>query len=122
MREIKFRAWDVFNNEMFPRKENGDLLVKFFREVNERRSGGNRVEVMQYTGLKDKNGKEIYEGDMLKFDEDEWGSEDSMFVVEWDDMGGRWIGYGSFSEWPKYCKVVGNMYEPPIEELVKSAS
>lgn len=65
MRELKFRAWDVFNTEMFPKKVDDDLLVKFFRDVNRRRNGGNCVYVMQYTGLKDKDGAEIYEGDIV---------------------------------------------------------
>lgn len=67
MRDIKFRAWDKFNEEMFPKKFEDDFLVKFFRDVNERRNGGNEIIIMQFTGLKDKNGKEIYEGDILRY-------------------------------------------------------
>lgn len=64
-RDIKFRAWDVFNAEMFPGKINDDLLVKFFRDVNTRRNGGNCVHVMQFSGLQDSKGVDIYEGDIV---------------------------------------------------------
>lgn len=61
MREIKFRAWHKGYDEMYPimlyDKNPGDCL----RWKNE----GQPVEIMQYTGLKDNNGKEIYEGDVV---------------------------------------------------------
>ena len=66
MREIKFRAWDKNTKIMIP----WDHLVKSrisFRTfrcalVSE---NSDNIELMQYTGLKDKNGIEIYEGDIL---------------------------------------------------------
>lgn len=64
MREIKFRAWNYKINKMF---KVGDKFgtthdldcVQYFKE-------GQSVVLLQYTGLKDKDGKEIYEGDVIK--------------------------------------------------------
>lgn len=63
MREIKFRAWYRNSMRFFDKPED----FKWFFCGND---GPERTltscELMQYTGLKDKNGKEIYEGDILK--------------------------------------------------------
>lgn len=65
MRELKFRAWPHASKEMFY-PSTDDIL--FFTDGAMR--GRPNVTLMQFTGLKDKNGKEIYEGDLLLvFDE-----------------------------------------------------
>ena len=65
MREIKFRVWDKEMNTMLePDNQIGGLW-----SIKEARNGVLKYDngvLMQYTGLKDKNGKEIYEGDICK--------------------------------------------------------
>lgn len=74
----------------------------------------------QYTGLKDKNGKKIFEGDIFTL-----GSERILYIVEWIDIGlkGRQNGNSStvgLSYWKNNIEVIGNIHDNPelLEEKV----
>lgn len=125
MREIKFRAWDSIEKEMITRT---DILHNCtFNESDNGfhmgRTGKNgdwsSFEIMQFTGLKDKNGKEIYEGDIVKGKC--YGHE---YTVEVKYFGGGFAPFAEHDE--KVCitfdsvkgtEVIGNIYEHP--ELLK---
>ena len=62
MREIKFRVWDILNKKMLEWGDIFDLPAwEIFPGTPEQRP----FEVMQYTGLKDRKGKDIFEGDIV---------------------------------------------------------
>lgn len=102
MREIKFRIWDI-NARKWLKSFNIDLLDihKF-----------NLAEVNQYTGLKDKNNKEIYEGDIVihhsKMHKIIFNAEEARFVLR-DDEFELEIPFTNNNN--KRMEVVGNIYE-----------
>jgi len=105
-REIKFRAWDdiemVYISDLFWFEEN------HFSSVND--NLGHKL--MQYTGLKDKNGKEIYEGDIVKGDLGHVGTVEynaPSFEVRWNDGDCCKI----FDAVHGVIEVIGNIYENP---------
>ena len=111
MREIKFRAWDLNNRKMYDSyivDENGSFCVDGDFTNNCECSEEDRVIQMQFTGLKDKKGKEIYEGDIIE--QIFYGDEISkiMLVVE-DIRNLESIRCGSSKE----NKIIGNIYENP---------
>lgn len=121
MRKIKFRAWDKEQKIMFSAEEMGEdeltLAVDGRGFVNVSNmpgipSGyaGDKMIPLQYTGYIDKNGKEIYEGDIIRY-----SYRSNLTVIEWREKEAQWSMGGYHSE---SVEVIGNIYENP--ELLKS--
>ena len=133
MRDIKFRAWDRANGAWYQFERFGDgsaydgaswFAISGDGKVYSWKVGAGYIEnegleLVQYTGLKDKNGKEIYEGDIVKHDSLTrlyGGGKDYLIKVNdircLDDL------------WPVYnsepgdvdneeIEIIGNIYENP---------
>jgi uncharacterized phage protein (TIGR01671 family) len=143
-REIKFRAWDntykclykptheAYKGNLF------ELLVGFSGDLNAHTMNGlfhesiwpDRFELMQHTGLKDKNDKEIYEGDIViipteSCDPADQGGKDilkvvfmnGMFVLIREDKP-KWKPWiATLFDYEDDIEIIGNIYENP--ELLK---
>ena len=130
MREIKFRAWDkdmkgmLYGNDFY-------YLAMCFDKGIDYLFNHSKFKVMQFTGLKDSKGVDIYDGDIVKFMNKYYTtlSKDDILEVTWEDDDSRvclykkegihryhYFGFNEVN--PKDVKVIGNICEN--KELLKS--
>ena len=111
MRNIKFRGYNKINKKMLNWNE---LLYTNLKNIFTMQKKDTGIILMQYIGLHDKNGKEIYEGDIVYF-----VSKDENAFILWDEETARYII--QFNGWcadfdnyyGKELEVIGNIYDNP---------
>jgi|SRR3990167_2599085 len=104
-RVIKFRAWATDTKEMIPFDQM--MIPEWFDDET--------IIIQQFTGLLDKNGKDIYEGDIIR---KMYGASIPMFSVAWDDKRAMFIQNDGYNEplhqlAPNSIEVAGDIYKNP---------
>lgn len=123
MRPIKFRAWDKFEEEWIDDPiidgQNGKMMGfslldgSFLRHYSD-----DQITLVQYKGLKDKNGTEIYEGDILRHFSIK---KKELYQVKWDEHNASFHiiqgdgGFAMFTTSEGFFPyvVIGNIYKNP---------
>jgi uncharacterized phage protein (TIGR01671 family) len=118
MREIKFRAWHKRHKEMFYYVEHvthpdGSTEIGYigYKDEGLFRPDEDQVELMQYTGLKDCKGQDIYEGDIVRVEDT------ALDAVEYQGASFTVFNLSLNNFAPENVEILGNIYEHP--ELLK---
>lgn len=129
MRQNKYKVWDKIEKEWLEGAEalevywlNGELVLFVGIEFADHRNQ-DEFKILQYTGLKDKDGVEAYEGDIVLLPSP--SGADSKALVTWDEEGAGFSlkGFGENSDWhcDYYRKlfwlrkfiIIGNAHQNP---------
>ncbi len=116
---IKFRAWNQIDSE-YINEINAVMSLDgshIWWDIND--SGEMKYEddpgnykLEQFTGLKDVNGKDIYEGDIVEVTSQYWGMLGNRYEVKFE-QGAFYVKYGLLSEISPSISVIGNVHEKP---------
>jgi uncharacterized phage protein (TIGR01671 family) len=124
MREIRFRAWDPIKKKMHY-AEGDKFVIQFGGKIgrfNGIHYNTEEWELMQFTGIKDRNGKNIYESDIIRVDDnyDKFGFaaaakcevifDKGKFMMYDKESGGKW--YFEDNE-TNYIEVIGTIHKTP---------
>ncbi len=137
MREIKFRCWDKGKKEFLEHKKNGKIWFSYPEMLAYSITNPDKYELMQWSGLTDRNGKDVYESDRVKalYQHDGHINRDYWIegVIEWSDEHHQWvIAYLNKDDdneeytipmhdfereefFPEELEVLGNIYKNSLE-------
>jgi len=117
MREIKFRAWlteekkmvDVYRLDFTDKNGDPTFVMWYWVQKGTQAGLSKGFELMQFTGLYDRNGRAIYEGDILRSPANEF------FEVFWSEKMNGWVLNGKRidNNILQHLDIVGNVYENP---------
>jgi uncharacterized phage protein (TIGR01671 family) len=119
-REIKFRAYSSHNHKMYPVSNiEWDIDGRIWVTADDGKNGIELIDeeahLMQYAGLYDKNGREIYEGDVLDIGLRNQDGKPVIAPVSYETYAAGYVldngGNGIWQRLTEDCEVIGNIFE-----------